>query len=94
MSFATSPVIICAHCNRPIGSIPTILGGKNYHYECTQSPYRFEAAWQHQQKRIDELEAQLAIAVEALEKAKEMSWFQHPVIPMIDEALNKISKGE
>ena len=36
------------------------------------------------------LEVQLAIAVEAIEKAKEMSWFQSPVIQMIDEVLNKI----
>lgn len=45
MSFATSPVNICAHCNRPIGNMPTILGGNNYHYECTQSPYARNNTW-------------------------------------------------
>jgi hypothetical protein len=49
-------------------------------------------AWNHQQKRIDELEAQLAIAVQALERLVNPTQPLHNKIAT--EALNKIRMQE
>jgi len=48
-------------------------------------------AWQHQQKRIDELEAQLAIAVEALESIKQYT-ISETSVKRATEAIAKIRK--
>lgn len=49
----TPTLKICAHCQRPIGGIPVLLGGNAYHYECTQSPYantKYQAPFQQTKK--------------------------------------------
>jgi hypothetical protein len=48
------------------------------------------AAWQHQQSKIDALESQLSIAVDALEQIKE-SVSEHWSAVYADEALTKIN---
>lgn len=48
----------------------------NYSLSCSQASWQ---AWEHQQKRIDELGAKLAIAVDALEfYADGNEWSGHP----------------